>query len=208
MTDDMRLIRRVVRHGSRRAADALVRAHYDALFAFVWRQTGDRQEAMNLTQESFIAMLGALDTYDPARGAFTTWLYRIAAHKVIDARRRTGARPATAPLPDGVYVAGGPGPFPAEPADGVFDAPPDIRDVRLPDPADLAADRDLLARIEDRVRDFDPTIQETFRLHLYAGRTFADIAEATGEPASTVKARWFRLMTVIRKEFGDERHDA
>ena len=199
--DDMRLIRRIVRRGSRKAADELVRAHYDALFAFVWRQVGDRQQAMNLTQEAFIAMLGALAAYDPAKASFTTWLYRIAAYKVIDARRRRGV--ATVPLPDGA----GSGMARSDDGVGVEGAPPDIADERMPDPSSLLAHRDLLERIEGRVRDFDPAVQEVYRLHLYAGRTFAEIAAVTGASESTVKARYFRLMKTIRKEFGDERAD-
>ncbi|MBW3088883.1 sigma-70 family RNA polymerase sigma factor [Bifidobacterium sp. 82T24] len=204
MTDDLRLIRRIVRRGSRRAADELVRAHYDAVFAFVWRQIGDRQQAMNLTQETFIAMLGALATYDSGKASFTTWLYRIAAYKVIDVRRRRGV--PTVPLPEGPGARAGGGDSAADAADG-GGAPPDIADERMPDPASLLAHRDLLNRIEDRVRDFDPAVQETYRLHLYAGQTFTEIAAVTGAPESTVKARWFRLMKTIRKEFGDERAD-
>ncbi|PJM73276.1 RNA polymerase subunit sigma-24 [Bifidobacterium primatium] len=205
MADDMRLIRRIVRRDSRRAADELVRAYYDAVFAFVWRQVGDRQQAMNLTQEAFIAMLGALAAYDPEKASFATWLYRIAAYKVIDARRRRGV--ATVPLPEGPAgsTVGGEGSVGGVLGEG--GAPPDIADGNAPDPVSLLAHRDLLERIENRVRDFDPAVQEIYRLHLYAGRTFTEIAAVTGTPESTVKARWFRLMKTIRKEFGDERAD-
>ncbi|NMM99923.1 RNA polymerase subunit sigma-24 [Bifidobacterium sp. DSM 109958] len=190
---DAARIRRILR-GSTRAADALVREHYDGLFAFVWRQVGDREETMNLVQESFIAALRSLPSYDPDRASFTTWLYRIAAHKVIDMRRR--ARPAAVSLD-----TGGPG----GPDDGeAFAAGIDLPDVRIPDMADLAISRDLLARIEERVAQCDPAVQETFRLHLYAGQSFAQIAAAAGESESTVKARYYRLTALLRKEFGDE----
>lgn len=189
---DAAWIRRIL-HGSERAADALVREHYDGLFAFVYRQVGDREETMNLTQESFIAALQSLASYDPGRASFTTWLYRIAAYKVIDARRR--ARPAHASLDSGGPGDGEPG------APGGMDLP----DGRIPDVNELVADRDLLRRIEERVATCDPNVQEVFRLHLYAQHSFAQIAAAAGESESTVKARYYRLMALLREEFGDER---
>lgn len=189
---DATWIRRILR-GSERAADALVREHYDGLFAFVYRQVGDREETMNLTQESFIAALQSLASYDPARASFTTWLYRIAAYKVIDARRR--AHPIAVSLDSGGLGDGEPDAF-----DGT-----DLPDERIPDMSELTADRDLLARIEERVASCDPAVQEVFRLHLYAEWSFAQIAEAVGESESTVKARYYRLMALLRKEFGDER---
>ncbi|KAB8295602.1 RNA polymerase sigma factor [Bifidobacterium avesanii] len=183
---DAAWIRRIL-HGSERAADALVREHYDGLFAFVYRQVGDREETMNLTQETFIAALKSLPSYDPDRASFTTWLYRIAAYKVIDFRRRTN--------PEAVSLDS------AE--DG---ASWDVPDERLADTAELVANRELLGRIEERVAACDPAVQEAFRLHLYAGQGFAQIAAAAGESESTVKARYYRLMAMLRKEFGDETH--
>lgn len=189
---DAACIRRVLR-GSERAADALVREYYDGLFAFIYRQVGDREETMNLTQESFIAALQSLASFDPVRASFTTWLYRIATYKVIDARRRM--HPISVSL-DAVGTGNGDSDMP----DGM-----DPPDWRIPDVSELTADRDLLARIEERVASCDPAVQEVFRLHLYAEWSFAQIAEAVGESESTVKARYYRLMALLRKEFGDER---
>ena len=78
-------IREIQRRGSRTAADQLIRAHYDEIYRFVYRQTGHKEDAMDLTQAIFLAMLRALPTYRSERGAFRTWLFRIAANKVIDA---------------------------------------------------------------------------------------------------------------------------
>ena len=51
---------------------------------------------MDLTQSIFTAVLRALPGYRAERASFRTWLYRIAANKVIDARRRGG--PVQVPL--------------------------------------------------------------------------------------------------------------
>ena len=46
---------------------------------------------MDLTQSVFIAVLRALPGYRAERASFRTWLYRIAANKVIDTRRKAPA---------------------------------------------------------------------------------------------------------------------
>ena len=86
-------IRAIQHRRSREAADHLIRAHYDEIYRFVYRQTGHKDTAMDLTQSIFLAMLRALPDYRAERGAFRTWLFRIAANKVIDARRRTRLTP-------------------------------------------------------------------------------------------------------------------
>lgn len=91
MDQERKWIREVQRHRSQTAADHLIRAHYDEIYRFVYRQTGHMEDAMDLTQDIFLAVLRAIHTYDEGKAAFRTWLFRIAANKVIDARRR--ARP-------------------------------------------------------------------------------------------------------------------
>ena len=88
MEQEQKWIRDIVRHGSKKAADALVRAYYDDIYTFVYRQTGNREDAMDLTQESFLAALRSLHAYDAKKAGFRTWMYHIASHKVIDMRRK------------------------------------------------------------------------------------------------------------------------
>ncbi|MBW3090525.1 RNA polymerase sigma factor [Bifidobacterium miconisargentati] len=203
---DRRLIRAIVRHSSQEAADQLVRAYFDDVCAFIWRTTGDRDHALDLTQETMIAVLRALSTYDPAKASVRTWMYAIASRKVIDARR--AQRITTTPLDPrpstdtgigtsdivGNAIANGT----AEPVAGTKQAR---------DPAESQADADLLARIETFVSRFDAGTQEIFHLHTAAGLTFPQIAQARGERTEAVKARYYRLIQAIRKEFGDERAD-
>ncbi len=51
---------------------------------------------MDLTQSIFIAVLRALPGYRVERASFRTWLYRIAANKIIDTRRKP--RPVSIPI--------------------------------------------------------------------------------------------------------------
>lgn len=49
-------IREIQRTGSQAAANHLIRAHYDEIYRFVYRQTGHKEDAMDLTQFIFLAM--------------------------------------------------------------------------------------------------------------------------------------------------------
>ena len=167
-------IRDIQRKGSRTAADQLIRAHYDEIYRFVYRQTGHKEDAMDLTQSVFLAMLRALPAYRAARGAFRTWLFRIAANKVIDARRKNRLTPL--PLEEG----------------------------ELTSEEDFTArvqDRALLEQMEAYVSGLDLQVQAVFRLRLYGEQSFPEIAAALGEPEAAVKSRYYRLLRRLREEF-------
>ena len=167
-------IRAIQRRNSREAAEQLIQTYYDEIYRFVYRQTGSKEDAMDLTQSVFIAVLRALPGYRAERASFRTWLYRIAANKVIDARRR--ARPPTQALED--------------------------QEVPLEeDFAAQVADRLLLDQIEAYVSALDAQTQAIFRLRLYGERTFPEIAAALEVPEPAVKAKYYRLMGRLRKEF-------
>lgn len=96
MEQEQKWIRAIQRRNSRDAAEQLIRSYYDEIYRFVCRQTGSKEDAMDLTQSIFIAVLRALPGYRAERASFRTWLYRIATNKVIDARRK--ARPVSLPI--------------------------------------------------------------------------------------------------------------
>lgn len=175
MGEEQKWIRDIQRRGSRQAADKLVRAYYDEIYRFAYRQLGHKEDALDLTQNIFLAILRALPTFDGRKASFRTWLYRIAAHKAIDCRRKV--RGNVLPL----------------------------EETEVPDQTDFAAqvqDRDLLDRLEAYVAQLDPDTQTVYRLRLYGERTFPEIAAILGQPEAAVKTRYYRLMTRLRKEFG------
>ncbi|NMM98485.1 RNA polymerase sigma factor [Bifidobacterium olomucense] len=202
---DRRLIRAIVRHGSQEAADQLVRAYFDDVCAFIWRTTGDRDHALDLTQETMIAALRALSTYDSSKASVRTWMYAIASRKVIDARRANRIRITPLDPQDGDAGSAVGDTVGNAIANGTAAPVAGARQAR--DPAESQADADLLARIETFVSRFDAGTQEIFHLHTAAELTFAQIAAARGERTEAVKARYYRLIQAIRKEFGDERAD-
>jgi len=72
-------------------ADAFVafyRRHLASIVGFFLRRTGDPELAADLTAEVFAAALLAAERYRPAERPALAWLYGIAAHKLVDSRRR------------------------------------------------------------------------------------------------------------------------
>lgn len=178
MEQEAKWIRDIQRQGSREAAEMLISAYYDEIYRFTYRQIGNREDAMDLTQNIFLAVLRAIHTYNGKKAAFRTWLYRIAVNKTIDARRKI--RPGLVPLGD----------------------------TDLPVPEDFAAqvqNRALLEKIEDYISGLSPQVQAIFRLRIYGERSFPEIAATLGQKEAAVKTQYYRLMGRLRKEF--ERYD-
>lgn len=175
MGEEQKWIRDIQRRGSRQAADKLVRTYYDEIYRFAYRQLGHKEDAMDLTQSIFLAVLRALPSFDGRKASFRTWLYRIAVNKTIDCRRKARW-------------------------DSIS-----LEQTEAPDERDFAAqiqDRDLLDRLEAYISHLDPDTQAVYRLRLYGERTFPEIAAALGQPEAAVKTRYYRLMVQLRKEFG------
>jgi RNA polymerase sigma-70 factor, ECF subfamily len=88
---DSDLLRRV-RHGDPGAFDALVRRHLEPAVRLATRLLGgDEDAAEDVVQESFLAVLEAVDTFDPER-PFAPWFYRIVANRCSNARRTQSRR--------------------------------------------------------------------------------------------------------------------
>ncbi len=89
--DDRTLAARALA-GQQSAYGALMARHRDAVYRLVRGHVGDGDEALDLTQESFVAAFAALARYDGVR-PFRVWIARIALNKCRDwARRRTVRR--------------------------------------------------------------------------------------------------------------------
>lgn len=84
--DEKALIRRA-RWGSEAALEALYRRHARAIHGHVYRMTGNRALAEDLTQETFLKLLSFRARIDPER-PLRPWLKRVAANAVIDHLRR------------------------------------------------------------------------------------------------------------------------
>ena len=77
--------------GDKRSFDTLISRHKAALYQFVRRYIGHRDEAYDVLQETFVAAWLALRRYDSER-SFAAWLRTIALNKCRDHGRRVAVR--------------------------------------------------------------------------------------------------------------------
>ena len=178
MYDELSIIRAIQRKSDRTAADTLVRQYYDEIHGYMRTQTRNEEDALDLTQETFISMLRTIKLYDSKKGAsFRTWLYKVATNKAVDFFRARSARITnTLPLED-VEIA--------EEMDFI----------------DCIADKDLFEKIINSVNTLPAETQAIFRLRVFGDQTFPQIAESLHMPENSVKSKYHRLLAVLRKEF-------
>ena len=94
------------RQGDRGAFDEIVSRYQLRLFRFAYRLLGDRSEAEDAVQETFVRVYKALPSYRPD-GYFSSWIYRIALN---ECRRRRRSNRITVSLDAVPQTAQGPDP--------------------------------------------------------------------------------------------------
>jgi RNA polymerase sigma-70 factor (ECF subfamily) len=77
--------------GEKRSFDKLITRHKAPLYQFVRRYIGNRDEAYDVLQETFVAAWISLKRYDPEK-PFAVWLRSIALNKCRDHGRRGAVR--------------------------------------------------------------------------------------------------------------------
>jgi len=179
------LLLEAFRKGNPGAFDAIVRAHQDRIYAFCARMLSDREDALDVSQEVFLAAYRNLGTF---RGdaALSTWLLRIAANRCLNRirqRRSIGARET--PWPDGGADAEGP----------VFQ--PATSEATEPDR--VAEARETGAILSEALGRLDPGTRWMVLLSDAEGFSYEEIAEMANVPVGTVKSRLHRARMALRR---------
>ena len=150
------------------------------IFNFVLRCTGDRALTEDLLQETFWRVWQAARTFDPARGGFRSWLYRVALNAT---RSELSLNRYAREVRDGVL------PEKAESAGQGTADNPQSRFERSEMESLVAS---ALARLS-------PGLREVVALRCMEGMKFSEIAAVTGAPAGTLKTRFHRAVAELRR---------
>lgn len=78
----------------------LVERHQQAVFRFAFGLLGNREEAQDIAQETFLAAFANLSGYDSSRAAFSTWLFALTRNRCINWLKRN--RPVALETPESV----------------------------------------------------------------------------------------------------------
>lgn len=87
---DIALVERV-KAGDMAAFDALTKKYRERLYGVVYNMLSNREDAMDVVQDSFIKAFSAIGSFK-GKSAFYTWLYRIAVNKSITFLKRARFR--------------------------------------------------------------------------------------------------------------------
>lgn len=166
--------------GDQGAFTTLMRRHEDKIFALALRMTGDRADALDATQDTFISAFKQAARFR-GESRFSTWLYRVginACNDLLRKRART-PRPSSDEMPV-AKAAGG---------------------QSVDEGAALRVDLSrALAQLPDDYR-------EAVALHDLGGVPYEEIAEMTGVAIGTVKSRISRgrkrLAAFLEQPAGD-----
>jgi RNA polymerase sigma-70 factor (ECF subfamily) len=151
--------------GDRAALDALLRSHHDRLYAVCRRLTGNDADAADATQETLLAVVRGLRSFD-GRSRFTTWSYRVAVNASLDELRRRRRRP--------------------EPGLEEYEHEHEPARHGAGDPSGAS---DLRLDVDAALRRLSPEYRAAVVLRDLCGLDYAEIAEVLDIPAGTVRSR-------------------
>src|SRR5918998_5509827 len=80
-------VRRLVadaQRGDRRALEQLYLIHFDRIYSYLQMSVGNRHDAEDLTNQTFIKMLESIHKFVWRQAPFSAWLFRIAHNLAMD----------------------------------------------------------------------------------------------------------------------------
>jgi RNA polymerase sigma factor (sigma-70 family) len=155
--------------------DEVVRVHADRVYRLAYRLSGNRADAEDLTQETFVRVFRSLADYSP--GTFEGWLHRITTNLFLDmARRRQRIR---------------------------FDALPEDVNDRLAStaagPEQTYAEMNLDPEIQQALDALPPDFRAAVVLCDLEELSYEEIAATLGVKVGTVRSRIHRGRVLLRE---------
>jgi RNA polymerase sigma-70 factor (ECF subfamily) len=168
------------RDGDAGAFDRLYARHKGGLFRYVLRQCGNRSVAEELFQEIWMKLIGARHTYT-VRAKFTTYLYTLAHHRLIDHyRTQRGGVTLSFDDDDGPYLEA-------------------LEADRASDPAQQADTAQQAQQLLNLIAALPAPQREAFLLQQEAGMSVEAIAQTTGVSRETAKSRLRYALSRLRQ---------
>ena len=173
--------------GDENALQELLSKYKIAVYNLIYRMVKDKQEAEDLTQETFIKTFKSLPSFNEDY-AFSTWIFKIATNNCIDFFRKRKLKTYSIDKPIKYKTS-------------------EIQQDH-PDP-DLNAEKNLLAKerselIKEAIGSLPKKYNEAIVLRHRQEKSYEEISEMLYLPLGTVKARIFRAREMLNKALKDK----
>ena len=156
-----------------RAFGELVLRYQDRLHNFLYRMTGNREDAQDLTQEVFIRIYKALPRFRP-EAPFRPWMYKIAVNLAINHAK---GRRKTAELDDD-FPSSGP----------------------LASPENMAVVREVQQTIRRAIMELPDAYRAIVLMRHIDELSYEEIAQTLEVPLGTAKVRLHRARQLLQEK--------
>lgn len=183
--EDTQLMIRL-QNGQDTALNELMTLWQTPLFRFISRYVGDRDEALDLAQETFVRVYQNRQSYRPS-ARFSSWLFTIASNLCRN-HLRWGRRHPTVSLAR---------------EDDPDDAPADATDtLPSPDrgPSDCAQRNDTACLVRASIQSLPHDLKTVVLLFEYEELSYEEIAGVLGCSPKAVETRLYRARKILREK--------
>jgi RNA polymerase sigma-70 factor (ECF subfamily) len=178
--DDLQLVD-AAKRGDRRAFRALVQRYQRKVYAVAFGFVRNREDALDVVQESFIKVHRYLDKFE-GNSSFYTWLYRIVANLCIDHIRR-GKRHRDVEFDDGLRHDG-------DGDEGMGDGL-STRLSGLGDPGEMLRRKEIMTAFQDSLQYLSDKHRAVIVMREVQGLSYEEMAQAMECSKGTIMSRLF-----------------
>ncbi len=175
--------------GDKDAFRLLVERHSRSIFRVAYRMTGDRQDAEEIVQETFLRAYKSLNRFE-LRANLSTWLYRIAVNRTLDllSSKKTQMQ---SPSKDSFQIS-----------DHID--PDQEHQVQLPatapGPERLLLSLEVKHRIAQALGLLTPAERVAFTMRHMEGQSIEEISKVLNLKSSAAKNTVFRAVQKLRQQ--------
>jgi len=160
--------------GSEKAYRELLDRYQRPVFSLIYRMVRDREQAEDLSQETFVRVFNNIDRYDPAY-KFSSWIFKIATNLTIDWMRKKEV--PTVSIDGSRYAT----------TSDEIEASTITVESRDETPEELLIARELGNEIERAIARLRPEYKTAILLRHVEDRPYEEIAQLMSLPLGTVK---------------------
>ncbi|RFZ85547.1 sigma-70 family RNA polymerase sigma factor [Mucilaginibacter terrenus] len=168
------------RAGSQKAYADLMHRYKDSIYFMVLKMVNNKEDAMDLTVETFAKAFEKLDKYQP-EFAFSTWLFRVATNNCIDFIRKKKLN--------------------TQSIHGMIDEEGEEKPLQIKadtlNPEESSIKKQQTEELKLLIESLPPRYRNLITLRYFDELSYEEIAQQLDLPLGTVKAQLFRARYLL-----------